>query len=568
MLAEDEQTASALLTRQADAFCIIASKLSTTDLLACACTSVTLRRLSEDVLLRCAALRLEGAAVVPQELLWLAKRRMAGRTVEMDVSGCQHLNKQAIVRAVRESPLLTAVMARNVGVGSWACGQLRALANAAPSRLLRGHVCLDCRIVVNREISHTSTLPTLLALPCIALHRIVLINVLTVDALPTAPVLGAELPLPGTAATAAPTIGVAPTATTTDADTDTVEAGAGVAPSPFDMLADVLISRGMPRELDASSGALGAEGVERLLAPILTSEKCALELLACSALPRGSAATLAAAVGRNATLRTLKLGCNVLDRSASALLAEAIHFHPSLTTLTLEHNPVLDEGAAALAATLQFNRIATLTLAFTGAGDATCVSAARAIADRRPLTALSLCGNSVGPAGVGALADALEVAGRWHGGLRQLSLSANHLIDGSAITCLARVLPASQLSVLELCGCGVSSHTCGLLASALPASVLSSLDLSSNHFGDIGAWGLAWALPESSAMRTLKVSDCEIGDDGADELRDALHTSPLLTALDLRGNRISVNHGIAADSRVALNFQRAGGPAATGALGK
>ena len=104
--------------------------------------------------------------------------------------------------------------------------------------------------------------------------------------------------------------------------------------------------------------------------------------------------------------------------------------HAALTCLTLEHHQALrlnghsvcpllirpfasfasqtlDSGAAALGATLVTNQLRTLSVAFTGAADGACETIALAIALRRPLEDLCLCGNGVGPSGVQALSTAL-----------------------------------------------------------------------------------------------------------------------------------------------------------------
>ena len=86
-----------------------------------------------------------------------------------------------------------------------------------------------------------------------------------------------------------------------------------------------------------------------------------------------------------------------------------------------------------------------------------------------------------------------------------------------------RVIINTALEELHLCGCHVSGHACGVLAASIPRSRLRRLDLSLNPFGDEGAWCLAWALPEcASTLTVLNLSSCNVGDDGADEIREAL----------------------------------------------
>jgi len=172
----------------------------------------------------------------------------------------------------------------------------------------------------------------------------------------------------------------------------------------------------------------------------------------------------------------------------------------------------------------------------------------------------------VGKRGAEAIAAAIETAGV-AGALQSLNLSANQTLTASCVRALAKALPSSNLVDLQLAGINVSAHACGVLAASLPrARRLRRLDLSMNPFGCEGAWGLAWALPECHELVDLDLSSCEIGDDGADELLDALGVAlsaaaclavcPHLARLDLRGNKIDKGHALAADPRVSLEFQR------------
>ena len=154
--------------------------------------------------------------------------------------------------------------------------------------------------------------------------------------------------------------------------------------------------------------------------------------------------------------------------------------HAALTCLTLEHHQALrlnghsvcpllirpfasfasqtlDSGAAALGATLVTNQLRTLSVAFTGAADGACETIALAIALRRPLEDLCLCGNGVGPSGVQALSTALEAAG-CEGCLTALNLSANQRLDAAGVRVIARALPCTRLVELQLAG--VSATEC------------------------------------------------------------------------------------------------------------
>ena len=194
--------------------------------------------------------------------------------------------------------------------------------------------------------------------------------------------------------------------------------------------------------------------------------------------------------------------------------------------------------------------------------------AAAAVAARAALTDVSLCGRR--SRGVVALAEAIETAGP-SGHQRALNLSANcspdagRRITPDAIVRLAAALPCGVLRRLDLAGCNVSAHAVGMLAASLPRCALAALDLSSNHFGCEGAWSLAWAIADAPSLRTLNLSDCAIGDDGGEELADALCTpvaAASIQSIDLRGNKLAKDHRLGDDQRVGMGFQR---PAAAAA---
>ena len=340
------------------------------------------------------------------------------------------------------------------------------------------------------------------------------------------------------------------------------------APNPLDGLRRLLAEKGELHALDGSSGALGRDGYDVLVSPLLRAERCSLRWLGCSAVPRESAEALIAALAVNNSLTTLQLGCNSLTKQAAAALGGALRSGcTQLRRLTVEHNQTLDSGGSAILGSCMESGLETLSLAFTGAGDASCAAAADVIRAHRPLARLSLCGNAVSPSGVAALVDAMGKAGA-SAPFRALNLSCNHLIDASAASSLARILPTASLTSLELAGCAIDSKTVGLFAAALPQSRIAHLDLSANHFGDVGAWSLAWALPDSTSLRLLDIFECDITDDGATELyegllakRDAAGGGPrgdkqAPLVLDVRGNRISTNHPLALDEHVRGGFQR------------
>ncbi|XP_055016973.1 stonustoxin subunit alpha-like [Boleophthalmus pectinirostris] len=111
-----------------------------------------------------------------------------------------------------------------------------------------------------------------------------------------------------------------------------------------------------------------------------------------------------------------------------------------------------------------------------------------------------------------------------------------------------------SLSVLSLCGCGLSPHSCGPLASVLSSSSLTHLDLSHNDLQDSGVELLCSGLKSAPcSLETLRLSGCLVSERGGAALASALSSAPShLRELDL-----SYNHpGPSAELLTALRDQR------------
>ena len=613
---------SRLPTISADTLGRICAYISPLDLLAVACTCSSLHIACNEVLSCRKELLLNGTKVSPARLMWLLKQRLKGKVEQLEVDGCTQLNKVVVIKAVHDCTCIKSLSVRAVGKGSWVLPTLQKLILTAPPTLgsidcdvrivlntdltaavgLAMHLAA-CpalrvrRLVVHRDAAGLVTAAMAAQAAAVAAQpaamaaqpAAVAAQPAAVAAQPAAvaaqPAAAAAQPAAAASTEGDGAAGVADAAWVA-VDVINGDAPAPIAQQPIDVadaagappappapppavpaasmplsaLAGTLISRRELWELDGSSGSLGhAHIIEHLVVPLLSAPSgCALRWLACSDISAGGLAALTRALAHNNSLTTLKLGCNTIHQRSAGLLADALMGHVSLTSLTLEHNPICDSGSAAIATTLSTNVISHLSLAFTGAGDATCAAIATALDARSPLKVLSLCGNSVSSIGLESLVGALERRGP-SGPFRALNLSANAFIRPDAIRTLARALPHMPLRTLELAGCGITAQAVGMLAAMMPQCTLAHIDLSSNHFKCEGAWGLAWAIAESACLRTLNLSDCAIGDDGGDELAEALNSPVALAAivrLDLRGNKIAPGHPLEKDKRAVLAFQR------------
>jgi Ran GTPase-activating protein (RanGAP) involved in mRNA processing and transport len=604
----------------ADTYELIVSALNTSDVLSCAQVCTKLRALCHAALQDTGEPKiLERASdtLTGKGLLWLARQRLGSRCVRMDVSECEYLTKAQICTVVAQAcPALCELTAVRVGPGSWSSKHIGKLLEAAPPSLRR--VRIDVLLEMKKDLHEGSPLLAALANPLIHVERLKLItdNVTAARSVETSAASATATADEAAAAAmsmAALDIGDAAADAVADVDDDhdsddeageaDVEGRAALSRLASALLASSRLAHAdeaaraaaaaaaapgeegdeqelslMLREMDASSGALGVAGAaSSLLCPLVSASSCALRTLSVCYLSRSGLHKLAKALVLNSSLRSLSLKSNMIYGSTTAQLASALASHASLTHLDLDHNPILDGGGKAVAAVLPRTRIGTLSMAFTGVGDATCEALAHALGSAAScaLRTVTLSGNRITTAGVSTLADSL-------GPLRSLDLTANLSLDGGAAVAVAKALPGSSLRSLSLAGCKVDKKGCSRLAASLVHAQLTTLDLASNHFGSAGSDELAWVLGDIETLTSLSLADCAIEDDGGDELLEALVGDDdddgdddekqggggeatqkgchKLRRLDLRWNKLGSKHqrgrGISADKRAIADSQK------------
>eukprot|EP01045_Picozoa_sp_COSAG04_P029626 COSAG04_NODE_4915_length_1827_cov_2.114583_2_plen_484_part_00 len=169
-------------------------------------------------------------------------------------------------------------------------------------------------------------------------------------------------------------------------------------------------------------------------------------------------------------------------------------------------------------------------------GDAGAAVLAAALHPRMFRLELELGRNELTAAGVTSLAPALRCP--WGGGLKGLYFSPRkgdeestrgNTLGDAGVAALAKALPPT-LEWLALEGTGCGDEGLVALAAALPALTrLDSLDFGRNPLGDAGVAALAKALPPS--LDELYLADTGCGDDGLVALAAALPALTQLTRL-------------------------------------
>ena len=538
--------------------------------LACACTCKALLADWDDRL-QCGKLFLSGEAVSDRFLLWLLRRVPVVRS--LDVDECDQLSRAGIRRAIQfgNTRSMTELRAHSVGGASWSVDELRELIDACPSlKVLHA----DCRAKgVGADQLNVFNNGEMAIRP----RKLVLHSTLSLTAAQGAggPAAGPAGPAEEAAHAgaqqleqAAMNAEVAAAAPAGAGAPQPVEPAPLPAPAAPEAAAHASTALGITlqrcreslEEVDARSGMLDEESVAELSDLVGATGSTLRRLLIPGSCRFNDDAmqVLAAALKRSERLELLQLGCSSINAAGARTLAGALTANTSLRQLELQHNPLLDAGASALGHALAANTsLRTLAVPFTGLGDGACAALARALREGSTLETLDLAGNRLTAAGVSDLSAALPSASA----LTSLCLTANAGVGARGAMAIAAVLPQCQLTTLRLDGCNTGPSPCGRLAAALVGSSIAEVDLSSNEIGDLGAWELAWRMPDCAALRDVKLASNEIEDDGAEELLVALTAAAHIRSLDLRGNRLAQKgetaRGLSATRRANVAFQRA-----------
>nr|XP_042139250.1 NLR family CARD domain-containing protein 3 [Peromyscus maniculatus bairdii] len=250
--------------------------------------------------------------------------------------------------------------------------------------------------------------------------------------------------------------------------------------------------------------------------------------------------------------RSLRLDNNQFQDPVMELLGSVLSGKDCrIQNISLRGNSIGPQGAKALADALKINRTLTsLSLQNNVIKDGGVVCMAEALVSNQTISILQLQKNLIGPVGAQQMADALKQ----NRSLKELMFSSNTIGDGGAMA-LAEALKVNQgLENLDLQSNAVSNAGVAVLMRALCVNrTLSSLSLRENSISPEGAQALAQALCMNNTLKHLDLTANLLHDQGAQAIAVAVGENHSLTHLHLQWNFIQAGAARALGQALQLN---------------
>lgn len=234
---------------------------------------------------------------------------------------------------------------------------------------------------------------------------------------------------------------------------------------------------------------------------------------------------------RNKSVTSLDLSAVGLTAAGVTHVSRLIEHSTALICLDLSHNEIGDSGVLSLQAVLSSQ---------------TAAGASQNGVPTPGLRSLTLCSADVQSRGAQAFASILTANSR----LQYLSLQGNVLcgrrtentFDPTPVINIGQALHISNrsLTCLNLSKSDIGARSTRRLMSALIANQhIRTLIIDSCNISEEGAVHIGEALPDLTSLRTLQVSNCGIGPVGGQSFFLGLAENLSITALDVSGNQLS-----------------------------
>ena len=302
-------------------------------------------------------------------------------------------------------------------------------------------------------------------------------------------------------------------------------------------ITDILTRATRLVELDMSYNHLRAEGMINFLYQTKSIFTNLVKLnISGNIISDGIAQAFANVLLENSQLKELNLSDNNLHTEGIRKIFDGLKIS-SLIKLHISHNNITEQAADYMAIFLSRNKkLEELDLSHNNLQSPGAIKIFRASLPR--LTVLNISHNDITTRAANDVATFLSSTK-----LEKLNLSHNHLLsDGIIKLCKANL---SKLTAINISHNGITVEAKDDIATFLSHNTkLQVLDLSCSELQRSGCLDIFKVLQSISVLASLKISNCNINNEAADELATVLLNNTLLQELDLSCNDLSKSDSV------------------------